>query len=534
MTHTPGPRRLSAIVFLSGAIVLALELVCPRFLAPAFGAGHSVWSAVIASTLAALAAGYALGGRWADGPRPGMALAGCLAGAAAWALLLPWVRHLFVGWTLPLGPVSGPYIASILLMGPPLVLLGAVAPIAVRAGALDLGHVGRSAGRVAALSTAGSIAGALLTGVVLIPWMPGSDLVSGIGVALLALAVLAAIPARRAAAAAVTIVAALAAAVYTQHERATETPDPLTPATGVRFARNSRFANIVVQDLIEPPRRALILDGLTHTIVSLPELENLSEVYTAFGLTTCMRPHAESALVIGLGGGVTPRALARQGIRTDVVEIDPVVVDVARTWFGFESLGEVHVADGRTFLRRSTNRYDLIFLDAASGDSHPFHLFTVEAYEDCLSRLTDGGLLSINLVGSATDPRGRTLVASVLRTLGAVFQHAAVLQTDTRAARGAPCENLLFLASNSPLEYRTPPRTAAPELAAYYSRIAQRPLLFELRDGDRTVVGPMFTDDHCPIDDLSSSLVLAHRGWVLASNASAGWAEVMERIHGSD
>ncbi len=64
--------RLDAAVFLSGAALMGLEIVGSRVLAPVFGTSLFVWGALITTFLAALAAGYALGGRLAD-RRPGPA-----------------------------------------------------------------------------------------------------------------------------------------------------------------------------------------------------------------------------------------------------------------------------------------------------------------------------------------------------------------------------------------------------------------------------------------------------------------------------
>ena len=89
-----------------------------------------------------------------------------------------------------------------------------------------------------------------------------------------------------------------------------------------------------------------------------------------------------SALIIGLGGGTIPSFLRKRfpQMRIDVVDIDPGVVDVAKSHFGFreDELMRAHVEDGRRFVERTTERYDLIFLDGFGTDSVPAHLTTRE------------------------------------------------------------------------------------------------------------------------------------------------------------
>jgi hypothetical protein len=57
---------LYSVVFISGAAVLAIEILGTRILAPFYGVSLFLWSALIAVTLAALSVGYAVGGRLAD------------------------------------------------------------------------------------------------------------------------------------------------------------------------------------------------------------------------------------------------------------------------------------------------------------------------------------------------------------------------------------------------------------------------------------------------------------------------------------
>jgi len=121
---------------------------------------------------------------------------------------------------------------------------------------------------------------------------------------------------------------------------------------------------------------------------------------------------------------VIPRWYAAHGVATDVVDIDPTVVAVARHHFGFPATIPVQVEDARTFLARPGKRYDFIVLDVFNGDTTPGHLLSREALLLAKGRLKPGGILGLNLMGSLKRHNAMTL--SVVKTLRGVFRSVAV------------------------------------------------------------------------------------------------------------
>src|SRR5207245_6097695 len=178
---------------------MALEIVGSRILAPYFGSSVYVWGSLISIFLAALSAGYYFGGVAADRwPRAG-ALALALAAAGVLILVLPLVsRSILETVTLwDLGPRASPLLASVVLFVLPSLLLGMTSPFAIKLAATNLATVGATAGVLYAISTAGSIAGTLLTAFVLIPAMGVRAILDTLGGTLLILAVLLALRAAR-------------------------------------------------------------------------------------------------------------------------------------------------------------------------------------------------------------------------------------------------------------------------------------------------------------------------------------------------
>src|SRR5207244_4641307 len=144
---------------------MCLEMMAFRILPPNFGGSLDVWGSIISVFLTGLTLGYFFGGLAAD-RRPhlsSLALVVVLAG-----LLIPPIPHYqesLAQWTLRQVPGIqwASLVYALLLFGPSIILLGTVSPIAVRLSSRDVHRVGNVAGRLYALSTAGSIFGTLFT-----------------------------------------------------------------------------------------------------------------------------------------------------------------------------------------------------------------------------------------------------------------------------------------------------------------------------------------------------------------------------------
>ena len=173
---------LGSAVFLSGAALLGVEIAASRVLAPTFGSSLYVWGALIGVVLTGLSIGYYAGGALADRwPSPYL-FVGAIALGAGLVLAIPlvdeWVLEQVVAWDA--GPRLNPLVAAVILFGPMSVVLASVSPIAVRLAARSIDRLGRTAGRLFAISTAGSIAGTFATAFWLVPEY-GTDQVLAVG-----------------------------------------------------------------------------------------------------------------------------------------------------------------------------------------------------------------------------------------------------------------------------------------------------------------------------------------------------------------
>jgi predicted membrane-bound spermidine synthase len=176
------------VVFAAGVTTLAAEIAAQRLIAPAFGASTVVWANTIAVVLLALAVGYWAGGRLADRHPHARALAFTALFGAGLVALIPLGAIPLLGLTEDrLGELGGSLLVVLVLVGPPVLVLGAVSPWAIRLRVRSIEDAGDVTGRLYALSTAGGLVGTFASALLLIP-LVGTRWTFLIAAALLAVA----------------------------------------------------------------------------------------------------------------------------------------------------------------------------------------------------------------------------------------------------------------------------------------------------------------------------------------------------------
>jgi spermidine synthase len=484
---------LYAIVSISGAAVLALEILGTRLLGPFYGVSIFLWSALISVALAALATGYALGGRWADrGPTYGR-LAILLALTGIWVLLTPWMRRPILTATEALGLRTAVLTASFLLFFPPLTLLGMVSPYAIRLKASSLDQVGRTAGDLYAVSTVASVVAAVMTGFVLIPHLGVNRLILLIGAFLLGAAGIAwfARDGRKPHHALLLLVGPLLTGAL--WSSAAERPDP---ERGLVALEQSAYAELRVLDTEE--ERSFLIDGGIHTRAIPGSWGSVHRYAVVTDIAKNLFPASGRMLLVGLGGGSVAKSFAADGWDVDAVEIDPGVTEMARRYFDFnDSDATVVHMDGRRFLSTSTETWDLIVMDAFGSSAIPFHLVTREAFGVLAERLDPQGVLAVNVetVGW-NDP----ILAAFAATIGTHFDHVVALPT---AEPPDALGNIIILASRRdmdfPVEMLGAPRDYLPEPYMHWV-VVQRNHAWDNRFVPDTSGAPILTDDLNPVD----------------------------------
>ena len=145
-----------------------------------------------------------------------------------------------------------------------------------------------------------------------------------------------------------------------------------------------------------------------QSCIDVNKLDKLILVNTKLMISALLlQPTPKRILMIGLGGCAVSNFLSflYPQVIIDVVEIDQKVIDISKNFFFLNETSnyKVHHDDGRQFIRKMSNEktYDLIYLDAFKSGSIPFHLKTIQFYEDVNRVLSPGGVVGSNLYGKS-------------------------------------------------------------------------------------------------------------------------------------
>jgi spermidine synthase len=526
---------IGVAVFLAGAALLGLEIAASRVLAPYFGNSLYVWGALIGVVLAGLSTGYWVGGAIADRfPTPRL-LVGILGASSVLVLAIPYVDDQVLEWIVAWdpGPRLDPLLATICLFGVQSVLLGTVSPIAVRLKARSLEGLGRTAGRLFAISTAGSIAGTFATAFWLIPELGTDQVLAAAAVALMLAAAAVALVERLVLAGALALVLAgvsvgavaslapesgvtVAASqlrnwspVYRQQrdeERSGSIEETQSGYT-ILHTEDSQYHRIAVVE--DDDSRYLRFDSSFQSGMYKDDPYRTRFDYADYlQLPLAYRPTTRRILYIGLGGGSAPKRTWRDfpATRIDVVELDPAVVDVAYEYFELprDPRLRVETEDGRRFLAANEGPWDAIVIDAFYSDSIPFHLATREFLELARARLAPGGTVATNIIG-AVRGRDSRLFRSMLRTYRAVFPTVAIHPVRAQGERDLTgIRNVILVAG----EGAAPSKEFLQERWAELTRVS--PGAPDLTSAIRGRVDepvqtedvPVLTDDYAPTDAL--------------------------------
>lgn len=425
----------------AGAIVMILELVGARMVAPYFGTSLYVWTAMIGVILGALSAGYWYGGRIADQHATDEKLMKILVLAATAILLTLVVQEGLLALLARLfgDPRLGSLLAALLLFAPPALLLGVVSPYVARLRLRSLKHAGQSIGRLYAAGTFGSILGTFLAGYWLIAWFGNRSLGLGLVVALVLLSAFVSLKGWRVPRAALAIIALLA--------MAGGSPVGSNVIADVDSAY-SRY--LVTETAEEVPLRSLVTDPFSTQsaqYVGQPDVLAVGYTQRFKEVTDALLPDA--MLVIGGGAYTFPFAVARAYPDTEVqvVEIDPALTGLAREYFGLTELSNLSIAhqDGRVFLNRDTGAYDLVFMDAFSSLTPPYQLMTLQSVGHQQRVTADGGATVANLIARGVDSPYLGAVAATYRQGFAFVDIYQVFPETPRRDQ----QNLLLVATDS-------------------------------------------------------------------------------------
>jgi spermidine synthase len=416
-------RSVALVAAVVGASSLGAEIAAARLLAPWFGASTIVWANTIATVLVALSGGYWLGGRLADRNPSFAGLCRLVLVAAALMAAVPFVAGPFLRISvdaldsIEAGAFVGSLLAVLILIAAPVLVLGCVAPYAVRLSVDDLDEAGRVSGRLYAISTLGSLAGVFLSALVLIPFVGTRRTFL---VFALALGLVAILGLRNRLAVVAPALLALLIALPTGTVKATTDGRVIWEGE-----TEYQYARVLERD--DGERQLELNEGQAiHSVFT--EGQWLTGNYWDEPLVLPFAGRAtppRSIAILGSAAGTVARAYGHffPATRIDAVEIDPKLTEVGRELFDLRAPDlHTHAADARPWLRATSRRFDVIYVDAYRQPYIPFYLATKEFFRLARDRLNPGGMVMVNVGHPEDSARLEEVLSSTMRS---VFGHVA-------------------------------------------------------------------------------------------------------------
>ncbi len=396
--------------------------------------------------MSGLSLGYYLGGRIADDHPNFEKICGIVFCVGLFVVGIPFFASSVVDFSLAIMPVSQftPLLATFLLLMLPSVLLGFVSPYVIKLGTKSLEKVGNISGNLYSIATVGSIFGTFLTVFVLIPNVTVNQIIFGLGIALIGSSLIGLKISPK--------VIALGVLIILIVPWTSLSSNTISHNGTLIYEKETMFSHLDVVEFGD--NRSLYLDGLRHSSMNLLDPLDLVIDYTEyFHLGMIFNPTAKDILFVGGGGFSGPKNFLAlyPDTKIDVIEIDPDVIDVAKTYFNLESNPRLQVFndDARKHLSMFDKKYDVIILDAYATNYVPYHLITHEFYQLLEKRLETNGVIVSNLLGSI-EGNNSPLVRSIYKTLQETFPVAYVFPTEEKPTN---LQNIMVVSSNQPYEF---------------------------------------------------------------------------------
>jgi len=493
--------KLEFIVFVCGAAVMILEMVGSRIVAPYLGTSLIVWTGIIGVILASLSIGYAWGGKLADKNPTFTRLSQIIILSAFSVLVLATIQLLvlvfFSNSTLSLYWQT--IFVTIILFAPSSILLGMISPYAVRLKMKDVATSGALVGNLYAISTVGSIVGTFLAGFVLMAFFNHIKILLFIGIALVLVSFLSDYRSWR-------WVKLFAVIMFFSAFAFDDVFVHYSALLGLRDI-NTSYNRVLVQDIVNQisnrPVRLLKTDkgGFQSAIyLDSTPAELVAEYNKYYDLAKYFNPNLNTVLTIGGAAYNYPRHFLEKfpSASMDVVEIDPGMTKIAQQYFSLKPDDRLNVfhEDGRVYLNKNKKSYDAIFVDAfSSWYAVPHHLTTLESARAMYRSMSDGGVVTMNLI-SAIDGDGGKFFRAEYRTLKVVFPQVYVFRVyDTVAADQV--QNIILLATKSDrqMDFKS-------------DDVEMRRLLSNLYTKNISEDVPVLTDNYAPVESYLAKLAM--------------------------
>ena len=481
---------LEIVVFVCGAVVMMFELVGSRVLGPYFGTSLFVWTSLIGIILGSLSLGYYLGGKIADKKSSFKSLSLIIFLAAISIGLMVSIKDF---WLIVLQNSftdirTSSVLASLSLFLPASVFLGMVSPYAVKLKLNNLNTSAQTVGNLYAISTTGSIFGTFLAGFYLIPHFGTNKLLIILSITLIIISL--ALSAKKGIGIKLSVFAIVVIGWFVISGL-----NYTFPKSGF-IDVDTAYNRIWIYDRIDFRTNKIVkmmgINNENHSSMFLDSDELVNEYTKYYHLAKHFNPNFKKTLMLGGAGYSYPKDFLHKypEATIDVVEIDPKVTELAKKYFRLEENPRLTIyhEDGRVFLNKTQEKYDVIFGDAFSSHySLPYQLTTKEAVQKKYNILNDDGIVILNIISAIEGEKGKFLRAEYA-TYKSLFPQVYLFPV-THSDYGNVVQNIILVALKSEKDQTF--NDSDPKLNEYLQHLWKK-----MVDADI----PILTDDFAPVD----------------------------------
>jgi len=490
--------KLEIIAFVGGAVVMVLELVGSRILAPYLGTSIIVWTSLIGIILASLSLGYWWGGKLADKNPNYKTFSSIVLTSGFLIALIALIKTPFLFFLQnnfdDLRKAS--VLATLILFAPPSVTLGMISPYAIRLKMKSIAKSGETAGSIFAVSTAGSIVGTFLAGFVLIATFGSTKILYILSVVLILTSLFTHEKVGKGKA---TLLFLVISTLFLA-----DFFEPLFKPK-LLVDKDTLYNRVWIYESQDPETKRPILSLVTdargrQSSMFLDRDDELVIEYTKYyRLFEHFNPDARRVLMIGGGAYSYPKDFLKkkQDAKIDVVEIDPALTQLAKRYFNLkENLRlTIYHQDGRIFLNKTKNVYDAILMDAFhSSLAIPYQLTTKEVVKKIYDTLSDNGVLIMNVISAIEGGKGKFLRAQYY-TYKRVFPQVYIFPVHD-VENGYSVKNIMLVAlkSSETPEFKSKDSQLNEFLANLWTREVEDDL-------------PILTDEFAPVDQYMAEIL---------------------------
>ena len=447
-----------------GIALMGIEMSASRLISVYFSSSQIIWTIIIGVIMIAMAAGNYWGGRQADKKPSYLRLYFELLFAGAWIVLIPFLgRFIIAGISVLFAlfvtkglVIWSAFFSCLVLFVPPLLFLGKVTPSLIK---YSLGEKvsGKVIGLLEALNTVGSIIGTFLPTFLTIPFIGTSNsfVLFGSMIAVLGLVYI------------ITFYvdkfknSRKNAGISSENTEKIIEKAEKKKGTIKNCVLASIYAFMWILGIVVSTNASFIFWGDKNMISEQESMYNYLKVNkegkttyfstnVLYGVQSCMNDDYSltgmyydnllvskflvkenpKVLVLGNGAG-TYATMMKEYLHAEcdvtAIEIDQKIIDISYEYFKMSDDVDVRCDDGRNFIARDRNTYDIILVDAYSSISAPFHMTTTEFFTLVSDHLDDDGLMMMN-INMWSDKKG-SISSALCDTAYGVFDNLYCVKT---------------------------------------------------------------------------------------------------------